>query len=567
MADANSPPPAQSPPTDVELTTGPAASAPMARPIATPPEAPVRPPWPEPDDTPDSPASFVAATGVVSTLGADSPAASQPSAPRSTLVAEPVVAAPANFDPADSDPHLVDISPVIREAPPWLISAVVHMLLLIVFGLLFAASTKETRLTLDVAYTEEIGEQLLEDNLEIATDDFELDEQVITPEELPEVVDPLATPVITEIAPLPTESTAMEIPTTIGMALTGRTEGRKDALLKKFGGTSATEGAVALGLKWLARQQRPNGLWSLSGPYGDGARTENFDAATAMALLAFQGAGHTHLGSYSQPFQKVVADGWGALLKRQQLDGSFFDDGPDQHRFYTHAQCSIALCELYGMTGDKSLRKPAQAAIDYLVQTQQPAGGWKYTPDYGNDLSVTGWVVMALQSARMAGLEVPSETLERIRLFLDSVSKDDGRTYAYEPRLGPGLAMTAEGLLCRQYLGWRHTDPRLQGGVDLLVDNLPNWNRGERNVYYWYYATQVCHHMHGHWWEEWNGAMRQMLPANQEQRGRERGSWDPTGDRWGSNGGRLYTTCLSIYILEVYYRHLPIYDNRLINEM
>src|SRR5690606_8350152 len=102
------------------------------------------------------------------------------------------------------------------------------------------------------------------------------------------------------------------------------------------------------------------------------------DAATAMALLAFQGAGHTHQSDASHPFHEAVSKGWRALLKRQNPDGSFFNQGPEQHRFYTQAQCSIALCELYGMTRDSALRKPAQAAIDYLVKTQQPQGGWKY---------------------------------------------------------------------------------------------------------------------------------------------------------------------------------------------
>jgi hypothetical protein len=45
--------------------------------------------------------------------------------------------------------------------------------------------------------------------------------------------------------------------------------------------------------------------------------------------------------------------------------------------------------------------------------------------------------------------------------------------------------------------------------------------------------------------------------------GRERGSWDPRGDRWGDAGGRLYVTCLSICILEVYQRHLPLYQTGL----
>ena len=125
--------------------------------------------------------------------------------------------------------------------------------------------------------------------------------------------------------------------------------------------------------------------------------------------------------------------------------------------------------------------------------------------------------------------------------------------------------MTAEGLLCRQYLGWRHADPRLQQGADLLVENLPSWDDGERDVYYWYYATQVCHHMESLHWRRWNEAMREVLPENQVRKGRERGSWDPRGDRWGQSGGRLYVTCLSLYMLEVYYRHLPIYQLELLS--
>jgi len=93
-----------------------------------------------------------------------------------------------------------------------------------------------------------------------------------------------------------------------------------------------------------------------------------------------------------------------------------------------------------------------------------------------------------------------------------------------------------------------------------LISNNPISFRGNRkNVYYWYYATQVLHHMEGEPWEQWNKVMRVALPEQQVKRGRERGSWDPTGDTWGELAGRLYVTCLCTYSLEVYYRHLPIY--------
>ena len=87
-------------------------------------------------------------------------------------------------------------------------------------------------------------------------------------------------------------------------------------------------------------------------------------------------------------------------------------------------------------------------------------------------------------------------------------------------------------------------------------------NREDRDVYYWYYATQTLHHLDGDVWDNWNRVMRQLLPEDQTKEGAERGSWSPISDRWGPHGGRLYVTCLSLYMLEVYYRHLPIYTYR-----
>jgi hypothetical protein len=217
----------------------------------------------------------------------------------------------------------------------------------------------------------------------------------------------------------------------------------------------------------------------------------------------------------------------------------------------------MVLCELYAMTRDEKLKEPAQRAVDYCLRIQDDAGGWRYNPGTDSDLSVTGWFSMALQSARMAYLEVPDENLKAIGRFLDTVAVSGGSEYLYQPNSHGGLAMTAEGLLCRQYLGWQQNDPRLRDGAEVLTANLMDWN--DRNVYYWYYATQVCHHLGGEPWTKWNEVMRNLLPEKQTREGRERGSWEASGDRWGAQGGRLYVTCLSIYNLEVYYRHLSVY--------
>ena len=121
-------------------------------------------------------------------------------------------------------------------------------------------------------------------------------------------------------------------------------------------------------------------------------------------------------------------------------------------------------------------------------------------------------------------------------------------------------AVTAEGLLCRQYLGWPQRDPRLVEGLELLMaENRLDFESDTKDVYAWYYITQVAHHMEGEAWRRWNDRLRDVLPREQAVKGKQRGSWDPSLDRWGHIGGRLFVTSFCVYMLETYYRHLPLY--------
>jgi len=179
-----------------------------------------------------------------------------------------------------------------------------------------------------------------------------------------------------------------------------------------------------------------------------------------------------------------------------------------------------------------------------------------------SDVSVTGWVVTALHTARMAGLEIPEAHFRRVEQFLDKVGREGGTRYPYQRGKEATLTMTAVGLLCRQYLGWRGDDKRLVDGVQYITGpgNLINYEH-KRNVYCWYYATLVAHHMGGEHWKRWNSAMRRIVPEQQIKRGREVGSWDPlrpVRDQWEAHGGRLFVTSMSILMLEVYYRNLPL---------
>jgi len=457
----------------------------------------------------------------------------------------------------------------LRNAPPWLVSAAVHMVLLIILALLVVATQGDHQIFLQSTPTEdedisELFSHELEMNNPLGNDETadEIDPS-FTPDHLPEVPDPLAAPPQSEIDPT-ADTTQSEITAvTPGIAFMGRNPGMKRALGNRYGSTGGTRKALDDGLGWLIKNQHADGSWSLVGPYSKGARSENRAAATAMALLAFQGDGHTHLEG---KHKKVVAKGWAWLSKQQDELGNFFTEGSYHQRFYTNGQCAIAICELYGMSKDQKYREPAERAISYLLKSQGPAGAWRYDPNEGADVSVTGWIVMALQSAMMAGLKVPEENLEQIRQYLDTVGEQNGSRYPYQEGQQPTLSMTAEGLLCRQYLGWKQSDERLINGVEWLTqpENLIDYKK-DPNVYYWYYATQVLRHMEGVYWKRWNNVMREALPSNQVKSSRNRreaGSWEPNmDDVHESKGGRLFTTCLSIYMLESYWRHMPKYSN------
>jgi hypothetical protein len=250
------------------------------------------------------------------------------------------------------------------------------------------------------------------------------------------------------------------------------------------------------------------------------------------------------------------------LLAHQKSDGDL-SAGSDQV-MYSHGLATIALAELYALSHDKQVGGGAQRAVDFIVQAQHPeSGGWRYKPGDRGDTSVTGWQIMALKSAQIAGLEVPSRTIELAHRWLKSTATSQGGLFAYEPAGGATATMTAVGLLGTQYLGADRDAPAMKEGVRYLMGQTPKAD--VRNSYYWYYATQVMHNLPGSEWDEWNRRMRDVLISSQSTTAGvcSRGSWDPAlpaKDAWGEQGGRLMVTCLNCLTLQVYYRYLPLYQ-------
>ncbi|WP_339746008.1 prenyltransferase/squalene oxidase repeat-containing protein [uncultured Rubinisphaera sp.] len=465
------------------------------------------------------------------------------------------------------------------------LSLVLHALLLIFMALIvFQIPSPEEYLSAIVEYSEDEVElldeipDLTELNVEVDEQQFDLVTRQIS-------TNPGGAPELNIMRTesengTPTVETLVKIPELdITSHLGGRSAASRSEMIKLFGGTEQSEKAVERGLKWLADRQRKDGSWSFDHRRPEDKHTDHQAGslgncpigATAMALMAFLGAGHVHTepGEYN----KVVDQGLQFLISqgaevREGIDfrgrtGADKTEVPGgNHVMYAHALAAIALCEAYGMTRDRTLRTHAQGSLEFIIRNRnREVGGWRYKPEEVGDLSVTGWMVMALKSGQTAGLRFSDIGFTTSEDLLDACQRNEGSQYGYLPGQGPKSSTSAIGLLCRMYLGWGREHPVLRQGASLLSQTGPS----KENIYYNYYATQIMHHLGGNVWTAWNEDMREWLVKTQVRSGPETGSWDTT-DPHSNRGGRLYQTCLSVMTLEVYYRHLPLYQVRAFGE-
>jgi hypothetical protein len=56
--------------------------------------------------------------------------------------------------------------------------------------------------------------------------------------------------------------------------------------------------------------------------------------------------------------------------------------------------------------------------------------------------------------------------------------------------------------------------------------------------------------------------MKKAITSKQETAGCANGSWDPSADRWGFEGGRVYGAAINALTLEVYYRYAHVFGTK-----
>lgn len=375
----------------------------------------------------------------------------------------------------------------------------------------------------------------------------------------------------------------------------GRLGGNKDRRVKAGGGTTRTESAVLAGLKWLARHQNADGSWSAatfsanckkSICPGEGSNY-NDTGVTGLSLLAFLGAGYTHLSrdTYHDPYLDkdiclgdVVKGGIRWLIKSQDSDGCFGGQSGGKY-MYNHSVGALAMAEAYGLTESLLFKDPAQKGIDFILMAQNPYKGWRYTKKCGdNDTSVVGWCVMALKSAKLSNLAVSQDGFSGAKAWIVEVTDEAYFKAGYTARgtghvvtpenekYAPHEALTAVAMMCRMFIDHDRTDPALEGGAKVLVDDLPTWDPTALKIdyYYWYYGTLALYQYDGptgQYWSAWNKAMIAAIVPNQKTAKDDcaDGSWESDTKagfgRWAFEGGRVYVTAINTLTLEIYYRY------------
>ncbi len=305
-----------------------------------------------------------------------------------------------------------------------------------------------------------------------------------------------------------------------------------------------SEKSVKKALNWLVSKQNPEGYWE---------GTQSKVAHTGLTVLCFLSYGV--LPSDDTEWGRSLSKGLEWISKQSSENGDFRDGD----KMYGQAIAVLTLAEAYILTKDKALATPLEPAVRFIEKAQNPkSGGWRHQPypslQHKGDLSITGWVIMALYSAKKAGIRVAPSCLEKAKSFVDSLSAGkEGGLYGYTSNF-PTASMTSVGMFCRQVSEKISEDTQSESARHLAT-HLPSLDqklRGSGKYHYWFYGTYALYTFGGKDWKSWHNRIVPILIDKQESDG----SWAPEGPR-ARHEGRVVTTAWATLSLSVYYRCLP----------
>ena len=308
--------------------------------------------------------------------------------------------------------------------------------------------------------------------------------------------------------------------------------------------TPALTQAVQKGFEYLQAQQNTDGSFG-RGRYGKHV------GITALCALAFMADGNLPgRGPYGEEVSKALDFVLAHSTETGLLAGEA-SHGP----MYGHGFAALFLGEVYGMNPeDKRVRDALVKAVELIVGTQNDEGGWRYNPvPYDADISVTICQVMALRSARNAGIKVPKQTIDRAVEYVRKCQNPDGGFKYMLQAGGSAWPRTAAGVASLFYAGI-YQDDSIDRGIQYLMRNaMPGTNgaAGQAHYYYGhYYAVQAMYLAGGENWQKWWPAVRDEIISRQSSNG----GW------LDNHTGGDDASAMSLIVLQMPKRYLPIFQ-------
>jgi hypothetical protein len=301
--------------------------------------------------------------------------------------------------------------------------------------------------------------------------------------------------------------------------------------------------AVERGFAYLDNQQNSDGSFG-RGRYGKHV------GITALCALAYMADG-------SLPGRGPYGDNVAAALEfvlDHSTDSGLLAAETSHGPMYGHGFATLFLGEIYGMNpDDKRVRDALVKAVDLIIGTQNEEGGWRYNPvPFDADISVTICQIMALRSARNAGIKVPKQTIDRAVQYVRQCQNGDGGFRYMLQTGGSAWPRTAAGVASLFYAGI-YEDDAIDRGLEYLEGTAMPGRAATGQAHYYYghyYAVQAMYLAGGTHWQRWWPAIREELVAKQA-----------TNGGWLDHyAGGAYSTAMSLIILQMPKRYLPIFQ-------
>lgn len=315
--------------------------------------------------------------------------------------------------------------------------------------------------------------------------------------------------------------------------------------------------AIERGIDWLAREQLGgSGRWP--------STPQRYQMSiTALAGLALLAHGDTpDSGKHAREVRRAVEwvlDSQRRESKGHRWDGLLFDgrddafDMQEDKAMHGHGFALLFLAEAYGQTRETALRERMHEAIGAACRLTERTitrdGGWFYTPDSPRDEgSVTITQIQGLRSARNAGISVDAAVIDKAVSYIKASQMADGGV-RYTLRWGKtSPALTAAGISVLHGAGEYHGEA-LEKGYAYLRQHLTTDPKQHFFFYTHLYAAQAMFQRGGPEWANYFPRIRRELLDL--RRGHP---------YWDSNYGKSYGTAISLLILQLPLRYLPIFQ-------